>query len=43
MLRDCPTELLIHRASTVEHEENNGFYWVICVFGRTVLQAKSFL
>jgi len=41
-MQDYLTELLIRRTRTDEHQESNGFYWVICVFGRTVLQAKSF-
>lgn len=42
-MQDYPTELLIHRTGTNEHQENNRLYWVICVFGHPILQAKSFL
>lgn len=41
--QDYPTELLIHRTRTNEDQEKNRLYWVICVFGHPVLQAKSFL
>lgn len=41
-VQDYPTELLIHRTWTNEHQKNNRLYWVICVFGHPILQVKSF-